>query len=125
MKRRRARGFSLLEALVAIALFGLVASAVGTLVSHSLLSTIRNRHSTAAALLAQQTLEGLRGLEYDEIVGGATTEVVAGQSYGVNTAVVANSPASGMKAITVTVTWNGPEGTQSYAIQTIFTNIVG
>jgi Tfp pilus assembly protein PilV len=123
MKRRRSRGSSLIEVLVAVSLFALVGSAVGVLATSSMLHTIRNRHSTAATMLAQERLELLRGIPYADIVSGATSAVVGGQSYVVNTAVLTDNPAAGMKRITVTVNWTGPEGSRSHAVETIYTSV--
>lgn len=123
MKRRRQRGVSLIEVLTAISLFALVAGAVGTLASGSMLRTTENRHATGAALLASQELERLRGLDYVDIVSGSSTMTMGGQYFTVDVAVQADTPAAGMKHITVTVDWNGPEGARTYEVETTFTDI--
>jgi len=123
VRRGRPRGFSLLEVLSAMTLFALVASAIGALATGSMRHTIRNRHATAAAMLAQQRLEDLRALAYADIAGGTSTATVGGQSFSVGTSVLADAPGANMKTITVTVSWTGPEGTRSYAVQTIYTAV--
>jgi len=123
MRRRGTRGTSLLEVLSAVSLFSLTASGVGALATSSLRNTIRNQHGTAAAMLVQQQLENLRGLDYADVLPGSTSTTVAGLSYTIATNVLTDSPAAGMKTITVTVTWMGPEGSHSYAVQTIYTSI--
>jgi general secretion pathway protein I len=122
-RRRRTRGFSLLEVLSAMTLFALVASGVGALAVGSLRHSITNRHGTAAAMLAQQQLEDLRSRAYADILPTSSSVTVSGQSYGISTAVLDDNPAANMKKITVTVTWQGPEGSKSYAVQTVFTAI--
>ena len=125
MKRRRrsTRGVSLLEVLSAISLFSLVASGVGVLALGSVRQTTANRHGLASAMLAQQRLEELRGLDYSAIVPGSTTTTVNGLTYKVAHTVLENNPATGMKTVTVTVSWHGLGGSKSYAVQTIYTSI--
>jgi general secretion pathway protein I len=125
MRRRRERGFSLLEVLAAMTLFALIASAIGTLASSSLMHTTQNRHYTIAAMLAQQELEDLRSLPYASITSRSALDTVEGQLYSIGTAVQPDVPATGMSHIRVTVTWYGPEGSKSYAVETIFTNVTG
>jgi prepilin-type N-terminal cleavage/methylation domain-containing protein len=121
--RRRSRGVSLIEVLVAVSLFALVGSAVGVLATSSMVHTIRNKHSTAATMLAQERLETLRGLPYADIVSSSGTSTVGGQLYTISTGVLSDNPAAGMKRITITVNWSGPEGVRNHAIETIFTSV--
>jgi type II secretory pathway pseudopilin PulG len=122
-RSRKTRGSSLLEVLAAVSLFSLVASGVGVLAVGSIRQTVVNRHGTAAAMLAQERLEELRGLDYPSVLPYSTTRTVNGLTYTVSHSVLDNNPASGMKTITATVTWNGPGGAKSYAVRTIFTSI--
>jgi prepilin-type N-terminal cleavage/methylation domain-containing protein len=121
--RRASCGTSLIEVLAAMSLFAIVASAVAVLVTGSLRHTTRNRHGTMATILAQQKLEELRGIAYQDIHPTAENVTAADQPFTVATAVLDNVPASGMKQITVTVTWTGPEGTQTYVVHTIYTQV--
>jgi prepilin-type N-terminal cleavage/methylation domain-containing protein len=123
MSRRRSRGGSLIEVLAAMSLFGLVASGVAALSVSSLRHTTANKHGTAATVLAQEQLENLRSLDYPNILPTSSSTNVGGQLYTVTTGVLTDAPTAGMKQITVTVTWTGPEGPKSYAIQTIFTAV--
>ncbi|HUM00284.1 MAG TPA: prepilin-type N-terminal cleavage/methylation domain-containing protein [Mycobacterium sp.] len=121
--RTRQRGVSLMEVLAAMVLFALVASAIGALATQSMVHTVRNRHSTNASLIAQQELERLRGLDYVDLASSTSTKSMAGQTYTVVSNVASNTPATSMSTITVTVSWDGPEGARSYVVQTIFTSI--
>jgi prepilin-type N-terminal cleavage/methylation domain-containing protein len=121
--RKRQQGVSLMEVLAAMVLFALVASAVGALATQSMVHTVRNRHSTNAALIAQEELERLRGLDYVNLASSSSTVIMGGQTFNVSSNVASNSPAANMSTITVTVTWTGPEGARSYAVQTIYTSI--
>lgn len=125
MRRGRTAGFTLVEALAAVALFALAAAAIGVLATSSMLHTARNRHATTAAMLAQEQVEALRGLRYDDIAGGTDTVTVAGRAYTVATDVEDDTPAAGMKRIGVSVSWTGPEGSRSYDVETIFTAVRG
>ena len=123
MTRTRCRGGSLLEVLAAMSLFALVASGTAKLAVGSMRQTVQNRHGTAAAMLAQKRLEELRGLSYAEMLPGSTSTTVDGLVYVVATSVLQDTPAPGMKQLTVTVSWTGPGGAKSYAVQTIFTAV--
>jgi general secretion pathway protein I len=123
MSRRRARGYTLLEVLAAMSLFAIVATAAGGLATSSMRYTMRNRHATTAAMLAQQAIEDVRALDYPNIIGGTSTATIDNTVYTTTTVVVDNSPAANMKNITVTVSWSGPEGSRSYAIKTIYTAV--
>jgi prepilin-type N-terminal cleavage/methylation domain-containing protein len=122
---RRQRGISLIEVLAAMTLFALVASAVGALATSALLNTTINRHHTMAAMLAQGEVEDLRSLDYPALASRASTQTVEGQVYTIDSVVAGNTPAAGMSLVTVTVRWNGPEGTRNYAVDTIFTDVTG
>jgi Tfp pilus assembly protein PilV len=125
MKRRRGseKGISLVEALVAMSLFAITASAFGTLAIASMRNSVENRQASIGAFLAQQELERLRGLEYADVTSGSQIESVNGVSYAVAAAVSTNTPAAGMKTVAVMSTWTGPGGVRSYVAQTILTDI--
>lgn len=123
MTRTRCRGGSLLEVLAAMSLFALVASGAAKLAVGSMRQTVQNRHGTAATMLAQKRLEELRGLAYADMLPGSTSTTVDGLVYVVATSVLDDTPAAGMKQLTVTVSWTGPGGAKSYAVSTIFTAV--
>jgi prepilin-type N-terminal cleavage/methylation domain-containing protein len=119
VRRVRQRGFSLLEVLSAISLFALIAAAVASMAMSSMRQTIWNRHATAAAMLAQEEVEFLRGENYDTIDGRSAVVSVEGQDYSISTIVVRDAPAQRMSHITVRIDWTGPEGSRMYEIETI------
>jgi prepilin-type N-terminal cleavage/methylation domain-containing protein len=123
VSRRRARGFSIVEVLAAMALFGVVAAAITALATTSVRFTIANRHATAASTLAQEELEDLRGLAYEDIDGRGRLATVNGQQFSIDTTVSVDDPAAGMKHIVVAVSWTGPEGSRSHELETIFTSL--
>jgi prepilin-type N-terminal cleavage/methylation domain-containing protein len=123
MGRARQRGYSLLEVLVATTLFALVASGLAAFGVQSLRRTAANRSSTGAVIAAQHELEDLRGLDYPDVVTRTYATTIGGHPYGIGTNVQTDVPASGMKQITVTVSWAEPLGPQSYVLRTILTTI--
>jgi len=122
-RRASQRGISLLEILVAITLFALTASGLAAFAMHSLRRTSGNRTSTGAVIAAQHEIEDLRGLDYVAVASRSYATTISGHPYGVGTAVANNTPASGMKQVTVTVSWTEPLGPQSYVVRTILTQI--
>lgn len=124
MSRRGASGFSILEVLAAMALFGVVAAAVSALATTSVRFTIDNRHGTAAATLAQEELEDLRGMPFDDVESRTQVAVVGGQAFTVATVVDDDDPEPGMKHIVVTVSWGGPRGARTHVLETIFTSLL-
>jgi prepilin-type N-terminal cleavage/methylation domain-containing protein len=117
------KGFSLIETLVCIAIFALVAAAVGSLLSTSFLAEGWNANQAVAVTVAQQELEHRRSLSYADVQSGVATYVQRGRTFTVTTIVREDQPAANMKEITATVTWDDARQSRSYATQTIFTNI--
>jgi prepilin-type N-terminal cleavage/methylation domain-containing protein len=121
--RPRQRGFSLVEILAAMTLFAIVGSAMGILATQSMKRTTENRHATAAVLLAQQQIEALRALDYPNVAGSTLGATMNGQSFSIVTVVQTDVPVANTKTVTVTVSWVGPEGSKSYALPTIVTDV--
>lgn len=122
-RRRGQEGVSLLESLAAISLFALVASGTATMAGTLMRQTAANRQSTAASMLAQEELERVRGLAYNDIQDGSQSREMADKTYQVATTVQTDSPAAGMKRIRVIVSWDSPLGERTYELETIFTSI--
>jgi Tfp pilus assembly protein PilV len=113
----------MVEMLVAMVLFALVATGLSAFAVQSLRSTADTRASGGAVLLAQAEVESLRALAYDDIATRSYPASVGGQAYHVATGVVANAPAAGMKEITVTVDWTAAMGPRNYVLRTILTAV--
>jgi type II secretion system protein I len=122
-RRRRSGGFTLVEVLVALVLFAIVASGLAAFAVQSIRRTSDTRAATGAVLLAQQQLEDLRSLEYDDIAGGITTETLNGMDFTVNTDVDDDTPAANMKQVRIDVDWDSPLGQRHYVLETILTDI--
>lgn len=119
----RERGGTLIECLVAIALFGLGGAAMeGLLVQHLRMEST-NVTSTTAITLASKELEDLRGLDYLDIGSRSSTVTMDGLCYNIQTTVVANSPQANLKSITASVSWTEPSGPKTYSLYGIYTDI--
>lgn len=112
-----------MEVLAAMTLFALVASGVAAMATNSMRATSNNRQSTSAQMLAQDEIEQLRGFDYANIASRDRSVEMADQTFDIHSEVVDDNPASGMKFITVTVSWNSPLGSREYELETIFTAI--
>jgi prepilin-type N-terminal cleavage/methylation domain-containing protein len=122
-RRARQRGFTMVEMLVAMVLFALVATGLSAFAVQSLRSTSDTRASGGAVLLAQAEVESLRGLAYDDIVPRSYPASLGGQDYDVATTVANNTPDAGMKEVTVTVDWTANLGPRDYVLRTILTAV--
>ena len=123
-RRPGERGFTTIEVLIAVLLLstGVLASAQLLVVASSQ-GRLAKQGSDAAALAAH-TIEQYRDMNYTAITGGTftTTPTVGGDSYTVRAVVTTNDPLyPNMKRVRVTVTWNG--GAQSYASETLLSNL--
>ena len=108
-------GFSLVELLVAISLFGLVLTALTAAFISSARSISDQRLRTAGTRVATDHLETLRGLPFDQLdaqAGRKTTTTSEGRAFTIDTAVTSidaatGQPAAGgrVKQITAVVTW--------------------
>src|SRR5262249_37757703 len=117
------RGVSLLETMVALSLFAIAAGTMGNFLVQQIRTANTNHNYTTAYSYAEQELEDVRALDYDDIAARTSSHSAGNITYAVNTQVVANSPAPNMKNITVTVNWTEPGGARSVALQTIYTAI--
>jgi Tfp pilus assembly protein PilV len=112
------RGFTVMEVIIAAFLLtvGLVATAqlVMMATGHVALS----KQQSDAAALASQTVEQYRDVAFNALAAGTytATPTVGAITYTVQTVVTVNDPTTGMKRVSVTVTWTGG---QSYATSTI------
>jgi prepilin-type N-terminal cleavage/methylation domain-containing protein len=121
--RRAARGFSMIELLVTIALAGVIFAAMVPMFANALKKSAADNYRVTAVNLAQDRLEKVRLLDYKDITNTnlnsatigpnwfVTSTNVGGKTYSVSSAVVpADSSAKPpYKRVTVNVTW-----TESY-----------
>lgn len=117
------RGASLIEAVVSLGLLALSAAATGDFVVHQVRANSGNYSYTTAYSLAAEEIEDLRTLDYDDIGSRTAAHDDGAIRFTVTTTVLANTPETNMKQITVDVAWNDPAGDQHVTLQTIYTSI--
>ena len=109
--RNNNSGFTLMEVLVAmlilsVGLLGMAALVTGIINSNKLSNRI-----SAATVLAQDKMEEIKIIGYDDASGGTEdyNTILDYPLYKRVTNVVAGNPATGMKKITVTVYWESDD----------------
>jgi prepilin-type N-terminal cleavage/methylation domain-containing protein len=119
------RGATLIESLVALGVFCVVAAAVGSLLTQHISSERTNGMTTAAITVAEAELESLRSLDYPDIATRTfdPTPAAGSPAYHVQSIVVADSPAPSLKAITTQVTWTEPAGSKSISLYAVYTDV--
>jgi prepilin-type N-terminal cleavage/methylation domain-containing protein len=127
MKRERATrdgGFTLIETVVSLGLFGLAAATMYGLLVAQMRLEATNATTTQAISLAATELEYLRSLDYPNIPAThTTTTIIDGLTYTVRSTAVFDSPAPSMASITTTVSWTEPLGPDSYTVDAIYTDV--
>lgn len=118
-RRGKQRGFSLIEALVAISMLAIGLSAVASLLIGQLRANALNATTLRAISLAEAEMENLRGMRYADVVARTTTE----GNYTVATQVQEDVPARFMKSITVSVGWTLHGASRTYSLNGIYTEI--
>ena len=124
-RRRRwnARGISLIETLVALGLFAMTAATMGKFLVAQIREASSSHLQTKALALAAEELEATRAEKYANMVSGSRTETVGGVLYTIQTTVQSNTPADGLKAIAVNVSWTDPQGPKDVTVNTIYTEV--
>lgn len=117
------RGVSLIETLVALGLFAVTAGTMGQFLVAQIRHASTNHLYTKAYAIAEEELEALRTLRYDDMTPGSKEVPVGGTTFSVSTTVDEDTPAGGLKQITVDVSWNDPEGPRNVSVYTIYTEV--
>ena len=118
------RGVTLLETLVALGLFAVSAATMGNFLVSQIRRSANNYLYSQAYTLAAQQLEALRSLpQYTDITPGSTSTSIGSTQFTVATSVLNDTPADGLKQITVNVSWSDNFGPQNVALQTIYTQV--
>ncbi|UCE18357.1 MAG: prepilin-type N-terminal cleavage/methylation domain-containing protein [Gemmatimonadota bacterium] len=113
------KGFTLVEVMVAMFIFGILATGITTLMAVLIQNNDFSRCMTEATTLAESKLEVLRNVGYMNIPAGWGSDEPS-PDYFRSWIVEENVPQSGMKQITVAVSWYNSKGqTHSVKIYTI------
>jgi type IV pilus modification protein PilV len=112
-------GFTVIEILVALAIFTVAILGVAVSATTVIQANQRSFHNTLATNLAQDKIEELRAnpatvTNGSDSVTPDNLNLVFSRSW----TVTANTPVSGRSTVTVTVTWNA-YGTRSISISTV------
>lgn len=120
-------GFTLLELLVALAILSIGLLGTAALTTGIIRGNFFSKNITSATAVAQTTIEGAQRVGYAAVNTYVTdsskvppTVSMAGVSFSQSAAVTNNSPASNMKTVSITVSWNeANNAARSVTLQTI------
>lgn len=98
---RDSRGFSIVELLVALTIIAIGVLAVAGLMPLARRSTIQSGDITRAIEYAQQKMEELKNMEYEDVTSGSDSMGIFRRSWTVD----ADIPMEDMKRITTKVSW--------------------
>jgi len=113
------RGFTLIEVLVAIVVIGLAATATSKGIQATTNLLGENAFYDEAITNAQQVMEDLRALRYEEMASGSRSS----GTYTISWTVAPNTPGPGMKFVTVTASWTWKGQPRSYVLHTVYSKI--
>jgi type IV pilus assembly protein PilV len=124
---RKNSGFTLLEVLVAITLLSVGLLGTAMLTTGIIRGNFFSKNITSATAVAQTTIEGVQQVGYTAVntYAADSTKVpptvsMGGVSFSQSASVTNNSPATNMKTISVTVSWNeANNASRSVTLQTI------
>ncbi len=117
------RGASLAEAMVAVGLFAIALAAVGSFLVTHIRRAAWSYQRTYAYALAEQELEAMRALDYDQMAGGSRTAMLGNTTFTVTTTVLNNSPAPQVKTVSVNVSWADQRGPQAINVSAAYTKV--
>jgi prepilin-type N-terminal cleavage/methylation domain-containing protein len=116
-------GVSLVETMVALSLFAISAATVGEFIVRQTRMASTNNLTSVAHSLAEESLEGLRALDYNAIAPSSRSVTTGNVTFAIETTVKNNTPAANMKQIAVDVSWADPLGEQHVTVHTIYTSV--
>lgn len=115
-------GFTLIEVLISLVLFSIVALAIMTMCLSSIRGNATAQHTIEATLLAQDKLEELKGVSNLALLanGNEVNLQAAGSSHRYNRSwTVSNGPTSSSRRVAVTVGWRAGEENKQLTMQTV------
>lgn len=125
-----ASGFTLIDTLVGVTIFAIASNAMLGMLMFSMLTVRATSLDTHGVALAVQEEEDLRSIVYSAIASrdpypANAPDVFQGVPFAVHSEVQVDQPAANMKTLTITVSWKYHGRPQSYALQSVYTNING
>ena len=126
-KRRRftrdTRGVTLIETLVALGLFSVVAATTSGFLAHQVKTAGLNKRQTLAYVVAAEELERMRALEYQDMVDATSEQVLENLTFTVVTTVENDTPVSGIKKVSVDVNWPEVGGAENVFVYALYTQV--
>lgn len=104
-----ARGFSLVEVMVAITIIGVGVLSMASLFPLSMRKVTRGDLESRATFHAQAKLEELKRTSWNQLVTSAAADTIEA-SFVRSWTIQENAPATGMKTVSVDVTWSDGKG---------------
>jgi prepilin-type N-terminal cleavage/methylation domain-containing protein len=100
------KGFTMIEAVVSIAIVSIGILCVATMQSTSALGNSRSFLISSATVLAEDTIEAMIARDFDEIQDSHATRKIRGVDFSVNATVGDDAPMQDCKEIQCDVAWN-------------------
>ena len=124
MHRKHEAGFTLVEVMIAMLIFGIGLSALAQAIPRGMQTRARSEQLTVATSLAQEGLEQLRDLRFNDalLAAGAHSDAAnpLDQTFSRRWTVQDDTPVAGMKQVTMTVSFP----TDSPDSQAVFTTFI-
>ncbi|MEJ2200711.1 MAG: prepilin-type N-terminal cleavage/methylation domain-containing protein [Desulfuromonadaceae bacterium] len=124
MNKLNSKGFSLIELLVAVTILAIGLLAVAGLQATAIQGNTHGNTISQATTLAEDQLETIRNMAYDDIVFASNPYVennVGGSIFTRETLIEVDTPMIDLKRVTVTVKWNTKRSHQ-VVLRTIVAN---
>ena len=120
---RGQRGMTLIETVVALALFALTAATMSRFLVAQIRHASNNNLQTRAYALVEEELEAMRAQRFADMAGGSKLVTESAVQYTVATTVADDTPSNGLKTINVNVSWKDPVGPRNVQVSTIYTEV--
>lgn len=108
-------GFTLLEVLVAIVILSMGLSGLAAFTGSIINYNQQANNVMKATTLAQDKLEELKNTSYSGVASSSDTDAIFTRTWNVTS----DSPATNMKTVEVTVSWNWKSKTRNVVLETI------
>lgn len=119
------RGFSLLEAVIALSILAIGLLALAGLQVVVTRGNTGSRNQTSAVMLAESKIEELKAAGFSALSSGSDAPTVANQSFSRTwTITTPYAGSSNMKQVTVAVTWSDQSGSRSISLDYVMSSSV-
>lgn len=125
MKRlnRACAGFTLIEVLVALTIFSISSLAATRLIVSATALVSENNITSQAIGLAQDTIENLRNVAYEDMADGTDVVTLDNTPFTITWTVSADDPVPDTSTVVVRVNWQAKGETKQYEIESIYSQV--